>query len=46
MGSDTPSPSHHLVAVIGLTPISAEEYAAVRASADPFGPAEQLTLSA
>ena len=46
LGSDTPSPSHHLVAAIGFSPISAEEYAAVRASADPFGAAEQLTLCA
>ena len=46
LGSDTPSPSHHLVAATGFCSISAEEYAAVRASADPFGAAEQLTLSA
>lgn len=42
--NDTPSPSHHLVAAIGFTPISPEDYEAVRASADPFSAAEQLAL--
>lgn len=44
LDSDTRSPSHHLVAAIGFTPISADEYKAIRASADPFGAAEQLAL--
>lgn len=45
LDSDTPSPSHHFVAVVGFVELDPDEYAAIRASPNPFVAAEEFAMA-